>query len=252
MDDYEVRFIYGSAALLLQNSRERHLVLGDLHLGLERKLYDKGVHLYGASEHMARQVVELAGGNCTKSVILLGDIKESILYPDSAERRGIDEFFGLLEGLDIRIAVGNHDGHLGELVKLPMEDEIIIGNAALLHGHMWPSEEAMTKDYIIVAHNHVAASFIDEKGAVYNQKAWLVAKIDEAGAAARYVKFNASAKLIVMPAFNDLIIGKAVNEMDGNHINPLFRNGIFDYGNATIYAMDGSVLGTPSSLSKKR
>ncbi len=252
MERYEVRFLYGNAALLLHDKEQRHLVLGDLHLGLEKKLYDKGVHLYGAAEHMARQVVALAKENKTDNVILLGDIKESIMYPDSTERQGIDEFFSLLDGLKIRIAVGNHDGHLGELIGVPIADEIILGNVTLLHGHMWPSDDAMTKDYIIVAHNHVAVSFKDEKGAFYNQKAWLVASVDIEGASARYKSINNSIKLVVMPAFNDLITGKAVNEVEETHINPLFRNKIFDYANATVYSMDGSVLGTPSSLSKKR
>lgn len=251
MDKYEVRFLYGSAALLLHNKEQRHLALGDLHLGLERKLHYKGVHLYGVAERMARQVRELASENRTDSVVLLGDIKESIMYPDSAERQGIDEFFSLLDGLRIRIAVGNHDGHLDKLIKVPIEDEIILGDVALLHGHMWPSDEAMTKDYMIVAHNHIAVSFKDEKGTFYNQKAWLVASVDAEGASKRYKSVNSSIKLVVMPAFNDLITGRAVNEVEGTHINPLFRNRIFDYANATVYSMDGSVLGTPSSLSKK-
>ena len=252
MDKYEVRFLYGSAALLLHDEDQRHLVLGDLHLGLERKLYDRGVHLYGAAGHMAKQIMELAHENKADSVILLGDIKESIMYPDSSERQGINEFFSVLADLRIRIAVGNHDGHLGELIKIPIEDEILLGNVALLHGHMWPSENAMTGDYMIVAHNHVAVSFKDERGAFYKQKAWLVANVDAEGASKRYKNINKGIKLVVMPAFNDLITGKAVNEVGDSHINPLFRNRIFDYNNATIYSMDGSVLGTPASLPKKR
>ena len=69
---------------------------------------------------------------------------------------------------------------------------------------MWPSDEAMTKDYLIVAHNHVAISRLkDEKDALYNQKAWLVAKLDPGGAKERYKNFNAGIKLVVMPAFDD-------------------------------------------------
>lgn len=250
MDGYEVRFLYDKAALLLHSKEQRHLVLGDLHLGLEKKLYDKGVHLYGASEHMAKQVVELAHDNKADSIILLGDIKESILYPDSGERQGILEFFNLLKDFKVRIAVGNHDGHLDEIVKVPIENEILLGNVAMLHGHMWPSDEAMMKDYLIVAHNHVAISLKDEKDALYNQKAWLVAKLDLDGAEKRYKKFNAGIKLVVMPAFNDLIIGKPVNVLDDRHINPLFRNSVFDYLGASIYTMSGNIIGTPKSLSR--
>jgi len=250
MEKYEVRFLYKSAALLLHSPGLKHIVVGDLHIGLERKLAEKGVRLYGAAEMMAGQLRHLAESNGTKSIIILGDVKESILNPDEGEIAAIRQFFDVLAGLEVRIAVGNHDARLENFVKEPIAPEILLGNAAMLHGHMWPSEEAMSKDYIIIAHNHVAVAFRDENNAFYNQKAWLVAALDPDGARKRYKKFNSGAKLIVMPAFNDLITGRAVNEVGDNHINPLFRNRIFDYESATVYSMDGSVLGTPLSLKK--
>ncbi len=252
MEKYEVRFLYKSAALLLHSSGPKHIVVGDLHIGLEKKFADRGVRIYGAAEVMAKQLRQLAEANGTKSIIILGDVKESILNPDEAEIGAIRQFFDALSGLEVRIAVGNHDARLENFVKETIEPEILLGNVAMLHGHMWPSDEAMSKDFVIIAHNHVAVAFRDENNAFYNQKAWLVAQIDPEGATGRYKNYNPEAKLVVMPAFNDLIIGKAVNEADDNHINPLFRNRIFDYGNANVYAMDGSVIGTPLSLSKKR
>ncbi len=249
MAGYELRFLYDRAALLLYSKDDRHLVLGDLHLGLERKLADKGVHLHGGAERMAKQIISMAESEKVSSVILLGDIKETIMYPDAIERKEISEFFSLLNGLNVRIAVGNHDGHLNELVKAPIEDEIIMGNVAMLHGHMWPSEEAMSKDYLIVAHNHVAVSIKDEKNALYTQKAWMISNVDPGGAKERYKEFNKKIKLVVMPAFNDLITGKPVGISDEKHINPLFRNRVFDYENANVYTMEGNIVGTPKSLS---
>ena len=251
MGGYEIKFLYDKAALLLHGAGKSHLVIGDIHIGLERKLSGKGVHLYGATEHMARQIKEIVEDNSVDSVIMLGDIKESVLHPDSVEAMLVRRFFSELQGLDIAIAVGNHDSRLGELVDVPVSDEITMGDVAMLHGHIWPSEEAMGKSYIIIAHNHVAVSFVDENGAIYSQKAWLVANVDKKKAAARYISFNRSIRLVVMPAFNDLILGTPVNLMDGRHINPLFRNGIFDFNGADIYAMSGALLGTPLSLGGK-
>ena len=250
MAAYELRFLYDRAALLLYSKAERHLVLGDLHLGLERKLSDKGVHLHGGAERMANQIIKMAESEKASSVILLGDIKESIMYPETVERNEIAAFFSMLKDLNVRIAVGNHDGHIDELVKVPIQDEILLGNVAMLHGHMWPSDKAMTKDYLIVAHNHVAVSIKDEKGALYTQKAWMIASVDEDGARERYKEFNKKIKLVVMPAFNDLITGKPVGVSGEKHINPLFRNRIFDYENANVYTMEGSAVGTPKSLSE--
>ncbi|HUC38636.1 MAG TPA: metallophosphoesterase [Candidatus Acidoferrum sp.] len=250
MVKYEVRFLYDKAALLLYSEEKKYLVLGDIHIGLEKKLHDKGVRLYGNAERMAKQIVQLVRENEASGVILLGDIKESILYPDTTERAEILEFFDILKGIDLEIVVGNHDGHLDEIVKMPIEKELVVGNVAMLHGHMWPSEEAMSKEYLIVAHNHVAVSIKDEKGAIYNEKAWILASLNEKGARERYKNANKRIKLIVMPAFNELITGKPVGMLDERHINPLFRNGIFDYENANVYSISGSILGTPKTLSR--
>jgi uncharacterized protein len=251
MEDYALRFIYDRAALLIRSSGESYLVIGDIHIGLERHLSHKGVHLYSATEHMANQIKEIAKENALKKIIMLGDIKETILYPDSTDAMLIKNFFEQLSGFDVQIAVGNHDAHLAELLKVPIQDEILIGDFALLHGHIWPSEEAMRKKYIIIAHNHVAVAFRDENKAFYNQKAWLIAKVNKKGAKSHYKEFNKEIKLIVMPAFNDLILGRAVNQIDDKHINPLFRNNVFDYLNADIYTISGALVGTPKSLSKK-
>lgn len=177
-------------------------------------------------------------------------MKDSILYPDSTEQMLIKRFFDGLSDFDVQIAVGNHDGHLKEFLNAPIKDEIIIGNYAFLHGHMWPSEEAMKKRYVIIAHNHVAVSFRDENNAFYSQKAWLVSDVSKKFAKERYKDFYKNVKLIVMPAFNDLILGTPVNNKDDIHINPLFRNKIFDYDNASVYTISGSLIGTPKSLSR--
>ncbi len=240
--------LYHKAAALLKSNNKCHIVVGDLHLGLERKLYEKGIKMHTASEVMANTLMKIADDYKTKSIILLGDVKESILNPDVGERRSINQFFDALNGFDIKIASGNHDSRLGDLVKAPIEDEIIMGNVALLHGNAWPSEAAMQKDYLIVAHNHVAVAFKDKNGRAYAQKAWLVSGLDSAGAKKRYKKFNAEIKLVVMPAFNDLIIGMPVNAVSDSHINPLFRNRVFNYEESEVYSMDGILIGSPSSL----
>ena len=252
MEGYELRFIYDSAALVLSGGQGNVLVVGDMHIGMERRLKDRGVHLYGATEHMAEQIKRIAKENSAKRIVMLGDVKESILRPDSTDVMLIRGFFGGLEGFDVTVARGNHDAYLEDVVRTPIVDEVDIGKFALLHGHMWPSDKAMLKDYIVIAHNHVAISLRDDNGAIYNQKAWLVAEVDAEGAAKRYKKFNKKIKLIVMPAFNDLIVGTPVNMRDDRHINPLFRNGVFDFPNAGVYAISGSLLGTPESLSAKK
>lgn len=249
MGRYEVRMLYNKAAILLKGKEGSYIVVGDLHIGMERKLRDKGITLHTATESMALSLAKIAEDNDARKIIILGDIKESILNPDLVERSLITDFFRKLSRFDIVITLGNHDSRLDEIVKEDMRDELLLDNIALLHGHAWPSAEAMQKGYLIAAHNHIAMSF----GKYHeSHKAWLVANLNYENASKFYKKINKGIKLIVMPAFNDLITGMPVNEVREKNISPLFRNHIFDYDNSAIYSMDGMLVGSPASIREYR
>jgi metallophosphoesterase superfamily enzyme len=152
---------------------------------------------------------------------------------------------------DIKVVLGNHDAHLNEAISESCTNELLLGRAALLHGNKWPSEEAIKKEIIVTAHNHIAVTLFDKNNAFYKEKAWLIAPIEKGGAT-KFYKTPRARKLIVMPAYNDLILGMPVNKMSHKeNINPLFRNNIFDYNKAEIYTIRGEPLGTVERLKAK-
>ncbi len=246
-----VRFVYDEPAAEVVLDGRRTLVLGDLHIGTERKFISRGIRLYTASEAMGARVVSIAERMGARAIIILGDVKESVLHPEAAEAGEVRRFFRGLEGYDVTVTAGNHDARLGEIVGAKIVDEVVSGRFSFMHGHRWPSEEAMQAGTIFVGHNHAAVSMTDSNGARYAQKAWLVAGIDSKEAQARYAKPNPKARLVVMPAFNDLIVGMPVNEVKGDNLSPLFRNGVFDYWGAKVYSMRGELLGTAEGLAKR-
>ncbi len=253
MEKYDVRMLYNKAAILLKGITNSYIVVGDLHIGMERQLEKTGIKLHAASENMAKSIAKIAKENDTSKIIILGDIKESILNPDSVERILIKDFFQQLSGFEITIALGNHDSRLQELINIDMRDEVLLDNVALIHGHAWPSSAAMQKDYLIAAHNHIAMSFREVGGIrSENHKAWLIADLNYKNAYERYQTVNKNIKLIVMPAFNDLITGMPVNEVRQKNISPLFRNHVFDYDNSAVYSMEGVLVGTPNSIRNYR
>ncbi len=248
-DSAGIKFIYNEPALLIGKGNSKSLVIGDLHIGVEHKLRDKGVHLYSLASRMAQKVASLLEEFHAGRLVLLGDIKESIMYPDEVEAKAIRQFFSELSQYSVRIVAGNHDAHLSEITGMQSESEILEGDFALLHGHALPSEEAMSKKYMISAHNHIAISIKDRKGGIYYSKAWLVSGAG-AGAEAHYPKYNSEIKLVSMPAFNDLITGTDASKFSSKeNLNPMFRNRIFDYENAEVYLLSGEFAGTVSYLS---
>ncbi len=246
----DIKFVYDKpAAIIHANGRDR-LVIGDLHIGAEKRLIDKGVKLYNATGIMAKEIVSIASEFDIHDIIMLGDIKDSIMHPERVELMNIKGFFNALEGYKVKIVRGNHDAYISEITGIEPVDELLIGRFALLHGNRWPTEPAMRKSYIMTAHNHISVSFKDKRGGYYQYKAWMIAKLNPEEAAKRYGRFNRGVKLIMMPAFNELIMGMPISKHDSDNINPLVRNKIFDYADGTVYNLAGENLGRLSKISE--
>lgn len=245
-----VRFIYDEAAVVVSAGGKNHLVIGDLHIGAEKEFIKKGIRVYDAVAAMAKKIKKLMKDSGADDIIILGDVKDTLLYPDIVEANELKAFFNELSDYNIIITAGNHDPHLKEIVKCNVVEELVIDRFAFLHGHKWPSEEAMKSKYIFVGHNHIAVSLKDSNSAYYNQKAWLVARFNLKKGIERYPKANKKITLVVLPAFNDLIVGMPVSKSVEGNLSPLFRNGIFNYSGAKIYSLRGDIIGTPSKIKK--
>ena len=243
-----IKFIYNEPAMVIRAGKIPYLVIGDLHIGMERSLHERGVHVFNATECMAERIKKMMKEFSLKKIIMLGDIKESVLYPDVSAARAIKGFFDSLSEFEIQIVAGNHDAHLGDLIDLPITKELLIGGFALLHGEKNPSEKAMMSDYLITAHTHAMVRITDSNGATYDQKVWLMAKLNQAGAHRSYVNVNKNIKLIMMPAFNGLIMGSELSKFYKENANPSLRNRTFNYSGAEIYNLMGQRINPKAVL----
>jgi metallophosphoesterase superfamily enzyme len=231
-----ISFIKNDPALVVK--REKVLVVGDLHIGLNLKYREAGLHFQNATEKLARNLLRLCSESHSKEIIILGDVKESIAYPKFGEYIELKRFFETMKGMKIKIAKGNHDGDLAKVLEnieadVEIKKEIIMDGVALVHGNAWPSEEAMRKKYLISAHGHFA---IEVNGR--NEKAWIVARTGK-GIGKKYERYNEKIKLVVVPPFNDLILGTRIGERTAER-TPLFRQEVFDWKSSKIYDLRGN------------
>jgi putative SbcD/Mre11-related phosphoesterase len=241
-----IKFVYGEEAAIINANNKDFIVISDLHIGTEQKLIQKGIKIYDANKLMAERIIKISEEFRTKNLIILGDIKESIFYPDKNELLEIKKFFYLLKDFNIVVVSGNHDAHLNELVNVDIKNELIIDKFAFLHGHKIPSQAAILSNYILTGHNHIAVTLSDENNVIYTQKAWLIAKLNSKYASKVYKEFNKQLKIIIFPAFNNLISGTPINEAKPN-LN-LFMSKIFNYKNAEIYSINGDLIGKLSKI----
>lgn len=226
----EITFIEKAPALFV--TKEKLLAVGDLHLGRDLALRKSGIHVPNATERLAGSLLSLCKRQKARGLVLLGDVKESIGYPAREEYENLMRFFYMLRNVKITITKGNHDARIEEIAKrldanVEIVNELLLSKVALMHGHAMPSQDAMKKEYIVTVHSHPAININGNY-----EKAWVVAKVSkEAGK--KYKDYNKKIRLVIMPAFNELITGSDPESI--SKFSPLFRNGIFDFKNVKVY-----------------
>ena len=234
----DISFVNGEPALLI--NKEKQLAVSDLHIGLELKLGESGIHLSNAVDLLAEDLLSAYRKSGAKGIIFLGDFKERITYMTRSERDSMLRFFTKISGIECRFIRGNHDAHLEEILKgvginKSIEDEILLDKVALMHGNAMPSKDAMGKNYIVVGHGHFAAKI---NGA--EKKVWFMAKPGPRAKLA-YPGYNKRIKMVILPAFNRAITGTDISRGSEEHM-PLLRNKVFDFNSAKIMDLEGIEL----------
>ncbi len=229
-----ISLVKGAPALLVR--KEKVLVVGDLHIGLDLRYRREGIIFQDATKRMSDRLLALCKETGARSMVIIGDVKESIAYPRFGEFMELKRFFEAMKGIGISIAKGNHDGDMERVIKnldldIELKREIFIDGVALMHGNAWPSEDAMRKRYLAVGHRHFA---VDSNGKI--EKAWLLAK-PGGKIGDRYKRYNKDIRLVVVPPFNDLILGSAIGAETGDSM-PLFKQDVFGWKSAKAFGLD--------------
>jgi len=225
------------------------LCAADLHIGLEDEMQSRGVIVPSQTERMQEELLEVAEG-CER-LVLLGDIKHQVPGTSEQEHSELPRFFHALSRAfkDIDVVRGNHDVGIEDIqfrgVHIHPATGFVIGDVGFVHGHVWPSNEVMSKRTLVMAHNHPAILFRDGVGHITTERCWLRCRFKEE-AHGRYPELPE--EVIVVPSLNRSLQGSPVNLQGGRQIGPLFSKGMIDLENAQAYLLDGVHLGTVKSL----
>ena len=220
------------------------LVISDLHIGIENELREHGVYVSSRTSLMKKKILELCEKWEPKNLFILGDVKHTIPSFSFYEKKEIQDFLNTIkEYTSIHITPGNHDGNLEKLLSKDIiihpSDGFISHDIGFLHGHRWPNEKLMNCKYIIFGHTHPVIQLTDRLGLPVIESCWVRGffyqdKVDE-----RYKTWNKNLEFIIMPAFNPILGGIAVNKE--GIVGPM--KNIINLSDAQIYLLDGSSLG---------
>jgi putative SbcD/Mre11-related phosphoesterase len=264
-------------ALLLQKDSDRALVVSDLHIGWERLLSQRGIHVPSQTPKLKNILLRLIKECKPTRLIFLGDIKDAIAKVELEEWRDIPDFFETINEKvsDIQVVLGNHDGNLEpllpETIKIIPATGTVFGDIGLFHGHAWPAPELLGCSSLVTGHVHPTVAIRDPMGFRMTRKVWVKAPCDREQLAESLLKHLGAKKnsntlsklksqfkgklkvsqLFIMPSFNQFLGGRPINEKKkktGAFIGPILRSGSVNLNDAEIYLLDGTFLGTVDQL----
>jgi putative SbcD/Mre11-related phosphoesterase len=251
---------------------DRALVISDLHIGWERLLSQRGVHVPSQTPKIKKVLLQLIKKCEPTHLIVLGDVKDAIAKVEMEEWRDIPDFFEAVnqQVSDVQIVLGNHDGNLEALlpedVKIFPPTGAVFGDVGLFHGHAWPAPELLVCRSLVTGHVHPTVAIRDPMGFRITRQVWVKAPcdgeqfakslLDRLGTKKNNSQFKVKvSQLFIMPSFNQFLGGRPINEVKGKNrkklgafIGPVLRSGSVNLSDAEVYLLDGTFLGTVKQL----
>jgi putative SbcD/Mre11-related phosphoesterase len=267
-------------AALIKEGEKKTLVIADPHLGWEMSLQAKGIHVPSQTPRILKKLTLLVSEQKPDALVILGDVKYTVVATEPGEWHDIPEFFTELRNhiKDIAIVRGNHDANLEPLlpenIKLLPATGTTVGDIGLFHGHKWPSPTLLKCKTLIMGHLHPVVVFRDPAGFKITRQVWVKAtcnttqlsktllqkqRIKIQGTPEETVKKHydfkpRTSQIFIMPSFNDFLGGRPINETKPRKgqtspmIGPVLRSEAVDLDNSEIYLLDGTYLGTLNQL----
>ena len=208
----------------------RAIVIGDLHIGYEKELRDKGIIIPDQMKDMQRRVKMLIEKYNARRLIILGDLKHEIMGYTPQLRK----FFEDLNDVEILLVKGNHDARIEEMVDIDVypSEGFRMGDYGFIHGHSWPAENVMKAKYVFMGHLHPEIELEDSLWKKHRYACHLIGRLTEKGRE----RYGGNPRIFMVAAFNKLV-GSAIAQPLG----PLLHNELI--GDFDVYLLDGTYLG---------
>ncbi|UHQ95426.1 metallophosphoesterase [Haloterrigena alkaliphila] len=266
----------GEPAATATLGAERALLVADYHAGYEAGLrYERGVDVPSQAPERRERLRSLLERTNPDRLVVLGDLMHSIGDPGGAERGELEVLFeSFSPALSVTVVKGNHDGGIEEWLTPENDREVAAldfdpsavtvtpgagvalgdGAVGVCHGHTWPAPAVLECDVVCLGHEHPCVRLEDEVGGSRVERAWLRGRLapDPFRERPEYEGIpwlerddEAAPRVVVVPAFNDLVGGTWVNLANQSFLSPFLPAGL---AGGEAYLLDGTRLGPYESV----
>ncbi len=231
------------------------LLIADYHAGYEAALRaERGVEVPSRAPDRRERLLDLIEQTGSTRLVVLGDLMHSIGDPGGAERGELEVLFDAISStVDVTVLKGNHDGQietwLDSDVTVIDSGGTTIGDVGLCHGHAWPDQSVLECSVVCLGHEHPSVRLEDELGDSRIDRAWLRGHLDPTlceRSAYDDLSWDGETppRVIVFPAFNELLGGTWINVSNRSFLSPILSAGV----TGEAYLLDGTRLGPYRSV----
>jgi uncharacterized protein len=231
-------------------SPKKYLVVTDLHLGFEYDLLKKGIQIDSKffTQQIISEIQAIVRSFNPDGIILLGDIKDSIVNINSIEWYHIPRFLkDLTNNYHVYLIPGNHDVKIDTLspaeVSIASPTGITIGDTLFLHGHTMPSRKKSSVNKIVMGHLHPVLKKPESN--LNGQRVWIFLRVKKNSV---FKNEEGYLDLITMPSINRFITPSSGSKKRNTTVSfsPIIRNATKSYDyikQAQVVCLDGYILG---------
>jgi len=251
--------IPGEPAAVARIDGARALVVADYHAGIEAGLrYERGVELESNADLRRLRLLGLVDRVDPDRLILLGDLGHRVGEPDGPEADELDALVtAVVDRIPVTLVPGNHDGGVGERFdddgRFTRADPagIRMGRVGFVHGHTWPSRDALASEVLCIGHEHPRVRLSDSVGGGRTERAWLRGPLRpepfaaHCGVAVADLEWTGP-EAVVFPAFNARSGGARVN-VERAFLSPFLPDALVA-DRTDAYLLDGTRLGPYRSV----
>jgi hypothetical protein len=239
-----ISFVHDEPALLIEP--DKILVIADLHIGLERELARKGIHVPSQLMKLQDRLFGIIEKTNAEHVIILGDIKNEYAGTSWSDLADVPAFFSrLTEKVKVTVVKGNHDGGIEAVVPKNVEvhepEGFVLGGILFTHGQAWPEKSDLSAKTLVMGHIHPAIEFWSS-GARSVEPVWIRAPVNRTELERKFKTEVALETAVIVPVFNHLAGGAAFNSSGFKPIGPLLSK-VIDWKNGEAFLLDGTYLG---------
>ena len=219
------------------------LVISDLHLGYERALEARGVHIPEQTGLLADRVKAIGQEYGAERLVILGDVKHDVKGSSLFTSIAVASFFREMERFkEVYVVPGNHDGGLYPLLPPRVRVagagglalELADGRAGFFHGHAYPSAAVSRGRVLVCGHQHLILAREGRRQGIWVRLTF--------GPPSR------ERTLIVMPAFNTLLSGVPAADFSPERWGPVLSSFLEGRHRAEVFLLDGTKLGSLDGL----